>query len=308
MSESKWLRRAALGAVLVLGACGGGAASGGGGKAPDAESGEAAAEGGQGSGETAAEAAAPAPPTAARAQEQRAMSLEVTVKLLLEGRDAGIAGKGWSFEEGRKYSIEKVSGNAVTELSVVYGKREGKGLEGWSPMPTENKGYRVLLGKGGDIEVRDADDKAAGSAESEVAKSEYGYLGKPHPLLVQVVAAKPSAGQKLALDAAAAVALIGYMPEMSIVELSGEYQGTEQQDGREAAKVQVTFQSKLREGTLVYTLDLSGPALVDTSTGWVIKLDLSGKVTVSGKYTAKGKTFDAAGGGKATLTRTTIIK
>ena len=236
------------------------------------------------------------------------MTLEADLKLLRDGRDAGMMGRSWSFEEGRKNVIEKVAGHGVTQLAVIYGTREGKGLEDWTPLPTEGKGYTVKVKPGGGIEVLDANGNPAGAAETGVAESEFGYLGNPQPLLRQVIAAKPEQGETISLDPVGAVALIGYMPEMENREVAVVYEGTEQRDGHTVAALDVTFQSQLKELQMVYALDLKGPAYVEAKTGWVLGLELSGKVKVSGKLKYKGKLFDVEGVGKATFARKATIR
>jgi len=236
------------------------------------------------------------------------MTLGVDLKLLQDGKQKGLKGHSWGFDEGRKNVIEKVSGNGVSRLAVIYGTREGKGLEDWTPLPTEGKGYTVKVKKGGGLEVLDADGNPAGAAETEVAESEFGYLGKPQPLLAQVIAAHPAEGDKISLDSVGALALIGYMPEMENREVTVVYQGTEQRDGHTVAALDVTFQCRLKELKAIYALDLKGPAYVDSKTGWVLQLDLSGKVRASGKLEYQGRVFDVEGGGKATFSRKATIR
>jgi hypothetical protein len=315
-SRAGWCWLVLLGSLL-FGGCGAGAAAGSEPGAPDSD--EPAEEGAAGSvsggdeveGAGAADAYGanvPTPEQGAKSDEKRAMSLGVDITLQRDGRDAGLVGKSWSFEEGRGVIIEKTRGKRITRLSVIYGKREGKGLEDWTPLPTEGKGYTVEAGGAGKPVVLDADGQPAPAQEQQVAITEYGYVGRAHPLLVQVVGAQPSVGAELSLDSAGALALIGYMPEMQGGKLSASYQGTEQHQGREAAKLDVTFESKLKEAALLYALSLSGPAYVDTKTGFVIELDLKGKVRVSGKYTHQGKQFDAKGGGEVTFTRNATLR
>jgi hypothetical protein len=314
LCDARRRRGLALSTALLLAGCGGGASQGPGAEGPesgDSEGGESvgAAVGGDEGGEAGADTShVPAPPQGAAFEETRSMSLGVDLKLLKDGRDAGMMGKSWSFEEGRKMAIEKLRGNAVTRLAVVYGTREGKGLEDWTPLPTEGKGYTVQVEKGGGLAVFDADDRPASAAEQEVAVSEYGYLGRPNPLLVQVVAAERSEGDKISLDAAGALALIGYMPEMDVGELSVVYQGTGERAGRGVAELDVTFASKLKEVQMVYAMSMTGPAYVDVKTGWVMDLDLSGKVKVSGKLKYKGQLFDVEGAGKVTFARKAKIR
>ena len=309
-----------ISAALLAAGCGGGAKQAGGSEQPGSDdSGEPAEEGeeaegfaeaseeGGGGEPAAAKLDVPVPPKGAISDEKRAMKMGAEMVLSLKGKDAGIVGKNWSFEEGRKTVIEKVSGSAVTQLAVVYGEREGKGMKGWTPLPTEGKGYTVQV-KSGRVVVLDAEGQSASGEESEVAKTEYGYLGKPNPLLAQVIAPKPRTGDKLSLDADGALALIGYMPEMEIGELSVVFNGAEDHNGRKAAALDVKFKSKLREKDIIYALDLGGHAYVDTKTGWVLDLALKGKVKVSGKQTVKGKELDAKGKGEFEFTRSASIR
>jgi hypothetical protein len=302
-------------ATLLLGGCGAGAAARSEPGAPESDESEPEGAAEPVSAGEEAEGVAdaygpnvPAPEPGAKSDEKRVMSLGVDITLQREGRDAGLVGKSWSFEESRGVIIEKTRGKRITRLSVIYGKREGKGLEDWTPLPTEGKGYTVEAASAGKPVVLDADGQPAPADEQQVAITEYGYVGRAHPLLVQLVGVQPSAGAELSLDSAGALALIGYMPEMEAGQLSAVYQGTEQREGRAAAKLDVTFESKLKEAALLYALSLSGPAYVDTKTGFVIELALKGKVRVSGKMTHKGKEFDAKGGGEVTFTRNATIR
>ncbi len=302
---------ALLGSALLMAGCGGAAAQGAGSESGSGESGD------EGSGETGGDdegeagggesSSIPAPPEGARGEETRTMGMDVTLRLTKDGRDAGMSAKNWSFEEGRGVVIEATKGSSVTQLAVIYGHREGKGMEGWTPLPTEGKGY-TLKAKGGEIVVLDADDSAAIDAEREVAAAEYSYVGRAHPLLAQIIGKNPVDGDKLKLDSEGAVALIGYTPEMKLGEVSAVYRGSEEYQGRQVASLDVKFEAKLTEKDTVYALDLGGSAFVDAKTGWVLSLDLSGKVKPSGEMTVRGKTLKVGGKGKFTLTRKATIK
>jgi hypothetical protein len=298
----------ALGAGLLVAGCGGAGAGGGGADHPDADgSGDGEGGGSEGSGSAAAGPGAPKPQANAQAEETRYMKLEADLRLLKEGRDAGIVGKVWSFEENRRVGIEQVHGNSITELAIVYGIREGEGLEKWAPLPTASKGYS-LKASGGGLTLLNDEGQEASSAETEVAVNEYGFVGKPHPLLVQIVGVGPAEGDELKLDSGGTLALVGYMPEMEAGKLSAVYQGTEERGGRECASLDVKFKAKLLEADAVYALDLAGPAYVDVKTGFVVELQLEGKVKVSGTMDVKGKTLDIDGAGKVTLARKGTVR
>ena len=306
-----FMAAALLGGALLMAGCGGAAAQGAGsesGSDQGSEEGSGAGLGDDEGGDSGEESSSiPAPPEGARGEETRTMSMDVTLRLTKERRDAGMSAKNWSFEEGRGVVIEATKGSSVTQLAVIYGHREGKGMEGWTPLPTEGKGY-TLKAKGGEVVVLDADDSSAIDAEREVAATEYSYLGRPHPLLAQVLGKSPVDGDKIKLDSEGALALIGYMPEMKLGEVSVVYRGSEEYQGRQAASLDVKFEAKLTEKETVYGLDLGGSAFVDAKTGWVLSLDLSGKVKPSGEMTIKGKTLKVGGKGKFTLTRKMTIK
>ena len=136
--------------------------------------------------------------------------------------------------------------------------------------------------------------------------SEYGaWVGEPSPLLSWLAGGKLAAGKKKTASPKQAEALLGALPGVDHQEtkLTVESKGvTGTQLGLDVHAV-----LKLSSNDTHFTLDLSGPASIDTKTGFVTALDLSGSVKASGTVQHKKKgTFDVTGKGTVKLTRKTL--
>jgi hypothetical protein len=233
--------------------------------------------------------------------------MDASVNMVLmrdDGMAAGMIDKSWSFNEGRRSHIEKASKVGVTVLSVLYGKREGKGLEQWTPLPTEGKAYTIKA-TGGGLQVADQDGKAISSEERSVVEREYGYVGKPHPLLIMLARGKDGAEQNLSREAITSIA--GFMPEMEVESMRARLTGTDKKGDREVSKVDLVLAGVLTNNETKLALDLKGPASIDTKSGWVVELALEGNINVSGHYVHKDKKLKASGKGKIKLGRNTKI-
>ncbi len=244
----------------------------------------------------------PLPKAGVKDSEHRSMSAEVSLTFeTTDGSTGGISEKGFSLAEDRHVMVEAVGETAVTKISILYGKREAKGLEGWSPLPTQNNGYTVT-GQGGTPEVLQNGKNPVGEEESTVVLAEYGYVGGPHPLLLAIERSKD--GEAQALDAAGQIALLGYNPEITVDKAEVSFGSAGEVGGRSSLSVEVVVEGSLPDGPLRYAFDLTGTAQVDATTGWVTELALAGQLVPTGKMTMKGRELKASGKGKIEMKRT----
>ncbi len=244
----------------------------------------------------------PLPKAGVKDAEHRSLSAEVSLTFeTTDGSTGGISEKGFSLAEDRHVMVEAVGETAVTKISILYGKRETKGLEGWSPLPTQNNGYTVA-GQGGTPEVLQNGKNPVGDEESKVVLAEYGYVGGPHPLLLAIERSKD--GEAQALDAAGQIALLGYNPEITVDKAEVSFGSAGEVGGRSSLSVEVVVAGSLPDGPLRYAFDLAGTAQVDATTGWVTELALAGQLVPTGKMTMKGRELKASGKGKIEMKRT----
>ena len=302
---------------LALG-CGGGASGGSAPKQPEQSEqepgGEAAAplgeqteEAGPSEAKSAPAGNYPAQEAGRRTEEKR--TAEANVNFVLnrdDGMAAGIVDKSWSFSEGRRTSVEKVARGVITQFSVLYGKREGKGLENWTPLPTEAKPY-TLKSPGDGLEIVDEGGKKITPEERTVVAREYGWVGKPNPLLVLLARAKGGEAQNLDKDEI--TALTGFMPEMEVqsVRATPAGQVKDKKSGRDVTKLNVELEGVITSKDTKLALKMSGPALIDDKTGYVVDLAVGGGIDVSGHYQVKERRLKASGKGKIKLGRSTKI-
>lgn len=246
-------------------------------------------------------AAFPKPSNKDAALEKRAVKMEFDLTLMKNGSPAGIQSGSWSISEERTYEVRTVSGDAITAMQVLYGRRIAKPLLGLeTPSVTENKTYLVKA-SGGTPSVTHADQPAP-DAERDAVLSEYGWVGAPSPLVVMLRGAKP--GAKLAPPVDARRDLLGDLPgiDESTMDVQVVFKGTGG-DARPYADVDVTAKGPLTSGDMAFQLDLAGPARIDLATGWVTALSLSGKVKATGKVKFKKTKLDSSGHGTMTITR-----
>jgi len=244
----------------------------------------------------------PLPRAGVKDAEHRSLSAEVSITFeTVDGSTGGISEKGFSLAEDRHVMVEAVGKTAVTKISILYGKRETKGLEGWSPLPTQNNGYSVE-GQGGTPEVLQNGKNPAGEDEAKVVLAEYGYVGGPHPLLLAIERSKGGEAQQL--DAAGQAALLGHNPEITLEKVEVSYGSAGEVGGRSSLSIEVAVQGSLPDGPLRYEFDLTGNAQVDATTGWVTELALAGQLVPTGKVTMKGRELKASGKGKIEMKRT----
>jgi hypothetical protein len=304
-----------VGLGLALG-CGGGASGGSAPKQPEQSQqepggAEAATPGEQVEAEVSEAKSAPAgnyPAQEAGRRTEEKRTAEANIGFVLnreDGMAAGMVDKSWSFNEGRRTSVEKVNKGVITQFSVLYGKREGKGLENWTPLPTEAKPY-TLKSPGEGLEIVDQSGKKITPEERTVISREYGWVGKPNPLLVLLARAKGGEAQNLDKDEI--TALTGFMPEMEVQSVRATPAGTEKKkDGREVTKLNVELEGVITSKDTKLALKMSGPALVDNKTGYVVDLALGGGIEVGGYYQVKERRLKASGKGKIKLGRSTKI-
>jgi hypothetical protein len=307
-----------VGLGLALG-CGGGASSGSGSKQPEQKQQEAGGDEAAPAGEQ-EEAAGPSESKSApagnypaqeagrRTEEKRTAEANVGFVLNREdGMAAGMVDKSWSFTEGRRTSVEKVNKRGIiTQFAVLYGKREGKGLENWTPLPTESKAY-TMKSPGEGLEIVDQDNKKITPEERTVIAREYGWVGKPNPLLVLLARCK--GGEPVNLDKDEITALVGFSPEMDLQSVRARPAGSQKdkKSGREVTKLDVDVEGVITSKDTKLAIKMSGPALVDDKTGYVVDLALAGGIDVSGKYVVKERRLNASGKGKIKLGRSTKI-
>jgi hypothetical protein len=247
----------------------------------------------------------PAQEAGRRTEEKRTADAVINFVLSRDdGMAAGMVDKSWSFTEGRRTTLEKVNKGTVTQYSVLYGKREGKGLENWTPLPTESKAY-TIKSPGEGLEIVDQDGKKITPDERSVISREYGWVGKPNPMLVLLGRAK--SGESVNLDKDEITALAGFMPEMEVQSVRATPAGTDKKSGREATKLNVELEGVITSKETKLALKLTGPAVVDDKTGYVVDLALAGTIEVSGHFQVKERNLKASGKGKMKLGRSTKI-
>jgi hypothetical protein len=297
--------------VVLAAACGGGGQSGEGGKtADDAEHGGGE---GQGAGDKGSEpgsgAGAPsgvtiaAPDKGTKARESRNVEMNFDLTLLRDGTPAGMQGGSWSLYEERTLEVAATSDNAISKLQLSFGRREAKALLGVEkPSAVAGKVY-VVEAAGGEPSIKAAGGKDAPAAEQSAVAAEYGWVGQPSPLLSMLASMKTGDATEPPVEARRV--LIGELPSVDHEKsaLTVKLVGVEGE--RKAAKLDVKLVSELDNGDMLFTLELSGAALVDTKTGWVKALDLNGTVKAKGTVKHKKGPMEAKGKGTVKITRKT---
>ncbi len=243
----------------------------------------------------------PLPKAGLQGEENRSMGAKMSFTLQDDsGAAAGLLDKGWALAEDRRVMVDQVGETAVTQYSVLFGERKTSGLDSWTKLPTEGKGYTVAR-KSGSLTVLDNGKKEATAEERKVVEAEYGFIGHPNPL--QLAIAKSETDGEQQLEPAAYRFLLGYVPEISIESVTIAHQGETEVGGRPAHELEVTVTGKIPDGAITYTFDITGPAVVDETTGWPSTLNLEGSLQISGKVTVKGKQMTASGKGSLKVER-----
>lgn len=254
-----------------------------------------------GAGSTAAQPALPSPKVGTRALEKRSVMMNFDLTLSHKGASAGIQSGSWSIDEQRTEEVKAANGDAITKLQLMFGKRTAKPLLGLEqPSVTENKTYEIA-GTGGTPSVT-RNEKPAPDKERDAVLAEYGYVGSPGPLVTLLKGQKT--GATLQPDAEARRVLIGVLPgiDENDSKVTVVYKGTHG-DAHNLADLAVTMKGELHSGDMTFSLDLTGPAVVDLATGWVTELSLAGKVKAKGQVKHKKMKLAASGSGKMTVTR-----
>jgi hypothetical protein len=273
--------------------------------------GQAPAKGAESNGETsessaAAGAASPgatlrieAPAEGASAHESRNVEMEFDLTLLKEGSPAGMQSGSWSIYEERTTKVLAIKERAIEKLELIFGRRDAKPLLGVErPSVTAGKSY-VIDASGGGAAVKTPSGKDAPGAEATAVSAEYGWIGRPSPLLEMLEGVSPGARTEPPVEARRV--LIGELPgiDHGQTKLEVELRGLQ----GKTAKLGLTLTSTIDNGEMTFTLELEGPAEVDTRTGWVTSLDLSGKVQAEGTVKHNKKPMAARGKGSAKITR-----
>ncbi len=278
--------------------CGGGGGSGGG---PGAkEPGGTSDDPAEGPAET---KPAKAPAAGTKALEKR--SAQLTYDLTLKKGDAagGMQAGSWSLEEERSLEVLASEGSAVNKLQVVFGKREAKPLLGVELTAATAGHTYVLESKGGNVDITRADGKEVSGAERDALMSEYDWVGGPSPMAKWLGADGPPAGKKLEGGSAETRAMVGVLAGVDYQ--SSKVSVTSKGKKGEALELDVTATLTLVGGKTRFELTLTGPAKIDTKTGWVSELSLKGAAKASGTLDHKKGTLDVTGKGTAELSRRT---
>ncbi len=298
-----WVVGSCLALVISFSGCGGTpstAKSGDdaehGGEPGETTAGEPAGEG-KGAGAGAVKIEAPA--EGASAHESRNVEMQFDLTLLKEGSPSGMQSGSWSVYEERTMKVLGTKDKAISKLELVFGRREAKALLGVEkPSHTAGKTY-VIEASGAEPSVKTTSGKDAPANERSAVSAEYGWIGRPSPLLEMLAELKPGASTEPPAEARRV--LIGELPgiDHEHTSLSAKLVSVE----GKSAKLDVTLKSELDNGDMDFTLELAGPAVVDTRTGFVKSLDLSGKVTAKGSVKHQKKPMEARGKGSAKISR-----
>jgi hypothetical protein len=279
--------------LSTLTACGG--AGGPGGTEPGAKSADDAPQG---------EEAAPklaTPPAGSKQLEKRTASLDFELTLRVGDTAGGMQAGNWSLEEERSQEVLQSKG-AVNELKVVYGRREAKPLLGVE-LTTATAGHTyVIKSEGGEPTISREDGEDPSGDERDALMSEYSWVGGMPPLSKWLRGGALPAGKTVEGGSEEARALVGVL---SGVDYAGA-KVTAASKGKQGDDLSLDVTAKLRltSGETFFDLDLKGPASVDTRTGWVKSLELSGPVKASGKVKHKKKgMLDVTGKGTARIER-----
>jgi hypothetical protein len=312
-----WLGLGSLLAGLLLVAVGC-ASSPGTGPGGSSAKGSNNASGGEGSGKSGedggnstnggGQAAMSAPPKGTDAAEKRHIKINVSLTLFDKTQAAGSSKKHWEIKEERGLTIIEVGKDAATKLDLLYGKHEGDTLAGHPPPPTTGKRYWVQS-KGGAIEVTSNGGGDVSDDENKYVLAEYSYLGKPQPVRALLAKNGLAAGEKISLNIEALRNLVGYLGvvDLDAANSQATFQGWGEQSGRSVAKLDLMVKGSFTENDLKYELDMQGPAHVDKATGWVVKLNLTGKLAITGTLTHKGKKLNVKGKGTVDWQRTAEV-
>lgn len=305
MKPRRWFSIVLAGALLA--GCGSSSSTGpgaappepSGGETPSAGAGEETTPAGEEAASGAGVVSSEGPSKGTSVKESRSIEMEFDLTLLKEGSPAGMQSGSWSVYEERTLEVLSTKDKAVDKLKISFGRREAKPLLGVEkPSVTAGKTYFVENGS-----VKSPAGKDVPAKELGAVKAEYGWVGSPSPLAALL--SGMSTGSKLKPPADARRALIGELPgiDHDKTELELELVGVDRGD-RPSARVQVTMTSELDGGDMDFTLTLKGPAVIDTRTGWVASVALSGTVKAKGtvKHKKQGR-LESRGKGKVEIER-----
>jgi hypothetical protein len=286
--------------LLAIGGCGGAQTPAAGAESNGDDTREGAAgEGSSGASGSAEAVKIEAPAEGASAHESRNVEMQFDLTLLKEGEPAGMQSGSWSIYEERTTKVLATKERAIEKLELVFGRREAKALLGVEkPSVTAGKSY-VLDASTGAVAVKSPSGKEAPAAESSAVSAEYGWVGRPSPLLEMLQGVKPGASTEPPAEARRV--LIGELPGIDHEQTKLEVKLLGVQ--AKTAKLQLTVASEIDNGDMKFTLSLEGPAEVDTATGWVKSLDLSGKLKAEGSVKHNKKPMQARGKGSAKISR-----
>jgi hypothetical protein len=285
---------------VAIGGCGGAPST-----AKDADTATGAdGSGAAGGSKSGGPLATAAPEQGASAHESRDVEMQFDLTLLKDGSPAGMQSGSWSIYEERTTKVLEVRDQAIAKLELVFGRREAKALLGVEkPSLTAGKSY-VLDATGGSVSIMAPGGKDVPDKERTAVSLEYGWVGSPSPLLQMLSGVKP--GGSTEPPAEARRALIGELPGIDHDEtkLSVKLLGVE----ANTAKLELEFTGELDNGDMKFSLELRGPAALDTRTGWVKSLDLSGKLKADGTVKHNKKPMETRGKGTAKISRKADIR
>lgn len=244
------------------------------------------------------------PSVGARALESRKIEMQFDLTLFKGEAAAGMQSGNWSVYEERTQEVKSAAGRAIDELLVIYGRREAKPLLG-----VEEKS--VTAGKSFVISPDGAVTSGAGkkvSAEQKAAVlAEYGWVGEPSPLAELLRGMKQ--GASVEADADARRMLVGVLPGLNHDQTEVTLTLQKIESGKRAsATLDVALKAEIAAADMKFTLELGGPAVVDVATGWVMSLELGGKVKANGTVKHKKGRLDARGKGSAEIRRSAEMR
>jgi hypothetical protein len=250
------------------------------------------------------EARAPAAKT--RALESRSIVMDFELTLLRGESPAGIQSGSWSLEDERSVEVVASKGDAIEKLAITYGRREEKPLLGIErTAATAGKSY-VVDAASAEATVSRSDGSKPSAEERAAVLADYGWVGRPAPLLALLAGARLEPGTTLDASPDARRAIIGEIsgidPERTRLEL--RFVGLRELDGgRKSAALEASGVAILESGDMSFELSLAGPLLVDIASGFLRQGTLEGSVKASGTVKHKKGPLAAQGKGKVRLVR-----
>ena len=271
---------------------------------PDSAEPTGAQQGPAGAETPAAEVPSVDPSKGARALESRKIEMQFDLTLFKGEAAAGMQSGNWSVYEERTQDVKSVAGSAIDELLVIYGRREAKPLLGVEEKSvTAGKSFVITSGGA----VKSGAGKKVSAAEKAAVLAEYGWVGEPSPLAELLRGMKQ--GASVEADADARRMLVGVLPGLDHEQTAVTLTLKKIESGKRAsATLDVALKAEIAAADMKFALELGGPAVVDVATGWVMSLELGGKVKANGTVKHKQGRLDARGKGKAEIRRSAEMR